>query len=378
MRIAMFYHSLVSDWNHGNAHFLRGIVTELLARGHAVQVYEPLDSWSRLSLIEEYGTAPIDNFRAIYPALESISYDLTTVDLHQVLDGVDVVIVHEWSAHELVRRIGEHHAGNSNYCLLFHDTHHRMVTDPNSMEQYELEEYDGVLAYGNVLRELYESKGRVQNAWTWHEAADVRVFHPFDDSEVDGDLVWVGNWGDGERTAELNEFLIQPVQNLNLRATVYGVRYPESARECLSNAGVNYAGWLPNFEAPAVFARHKVTIHVPRRPYVQALPGIPTIRPFEALACGIPLICSPWEDAENLFRSGVDYLQTKSGADMKKKLRAVLSDQDLAQSLRQHGLETILNRHTCAHRVDELFDIVQQIKPTKIVEYSSLLSTPVL
>ena len=37
-----------------------------------------------------------------------------------------------------------------------------------------------------------------------------------------------------------------------------------------------------------VFAQHKVTVHVPRRPYVEALPGIPTIRPFEALASRVP------------------------------------------------------------------------------------------
>jgi len=34
MKIVMFYHSLVSDWNHGNAHFLRGVASELVARGH--------------------------------------------------------------------------------------------------------------------------------------------------------------------------------------------------------------------------------------------------------------------------------------------------------------------------------------------------------
>ena len=39
--------------------------------------------------------------------------------------------------------------------------------------------------------------------------------------------------------------------------------------------------------------RFKATVHVPRRPYVKALPGIPTIRVFEALACGIPLDLFP-------------------------------------------------------------------------------------
>lgn len=52
------------------------------------------------------------------------------------------------------------------------------------------------------------------------------------------------------------------------------------------------------------FAQFKVTIHVPRRPYTQALPGIPTIRLFEALACGIPLIGAPWDDVEGLFTPG--------------------------------------------------------------------------
>ena len=41
MRIVIFCHSLISVWNHGNAHFLRGIVSELLARGHSVATYEP-------------------------------------------------------------------------------------------------------------------------------------------------------------------------------------------------------------------------------------------------------------------------------------------------------------------------------------------------
>jgi spore maturation protein CgeB len=363
MRIAMFYHSLVSDWNHGNAHFLRGVVTELRSRGHRVQVYEPKDSWSRINLVQEHGTDPIDNFRRAYPGLSSIQYHSQKFDLDRELDGVDLVIVHEWNAPELVRRIGEHHRRNPCHTLLFHDTHHRMVTDPKSMEQYALGEYDGVLAYGNVLRELYEITGRVRHAWTWHEAADTRVFRPRNDLEVEGDLVWVGNWGDDERSAELQEFLVRPIRNLKLKARIWGVRYPEAVRKELAGADIEYRGWLPNFEAPAEFARHKVTVHVPRRPYVKALPGIPTIRPFEALACGIPLVSSPWNDSEGLFRPGIDYLEAKTGSQMEEKLRTILSEPALAQSLRDHGLETIRTRHTCAHRVDELLEIVDRINP---------------
>ena len=49
----MFYHSLVSDWNHGNAHFLRGLVRELMRMGHDVRSYEELGSWSLTNLVQQ-------------------------------------------------------------------------------------------------------------------------------------------------------------------------------------------------------------------------------------------------------------------------------------------------------------------------------------
>ncbi len=367
MRIVMFYHSLISDWNHGNAHFLRGIVSELLVRGHDVRVYEPEDGWSPAHLRADHGEAAIQEFRAVYPGLESHFYRLDTLDLERVLTNADLVLVHEWNDHDLVRRIGQHHAETgSAYRLLFHDTHHRAVTDVAGIAAYDLSHYDGVLAFGSVIRDLYLKNGWAAQAWTWHEAADTRVFYPRQGVAAAGDLVWIGNWGDEERTAELHEFLIEPVRALGLKARVYGVRYPEHARAALAGAGIEYGGWLPNFRVPEVFAHYKVTVHVPRRPYTQALPGIPTIRPFEALACGIPLVSAPWQDAENLFTPGVDYLVARDSAEMQRCLHEVLSDLALARDLTTHGLAAIQTRHTCAHRVDELLRIYEALSTPEV------------
>ncbi len=363
MRVVMFYHSLVSDWNHGNAHFLRGVAAELQARGHRVEVLEPKDSWSRTNLEAEHGPEPLARFHQVYPGLRSVAYDRHTLDLEQALDGADLVLVHEWNEPDLVRDIGRHRARAGRYRLFFHDTHHRMITQPRSMQQYDLEAYDGVLAYGEVLRRLYEREGLAARAWTWHEAADTRVFRPWTEERTEGDLVWIGNWGDGERTRELDEFLIRPCRALGLRSRVYGVRYPDSAVASLRAAGLAYAGWLPNFDVPRVFARFKVTVHIPRRPYVAALPGIPTIRPFEALACGIPLVCSPWDDKEHLFTPGADFLTARDEPEMTRHLRALLADAPLRRELSQHGLRTIRSRHTCAHRVDELLAIAGLDRP---------------
>ena len=372
MRIVMFYHSLRSDWNHGNAHFLRGVASELIRRGHDVRIYEPADAWSASNLAADHGAAALDGYRRAYPTLEATTYALSTLDLDEALDGADLVLVHEWNDHELVARIGRHRAAVGGYVLLFHDTHHRAVTDASSMSSYDLSRYDGVLAFGAAIRDIYVRHGWAAAAYVWHEAADTRVFHPIDGAERQGDIVWIGNWGDDERTAELQEYLIDPVAKLGLRARVHGVRYPEHARRLLSRAGVEYAGWIANYEAPSVFAQFGVTVHVPRRPYARALPGIPTIRVFEALACGIPLISAPWDDAEGLFTPGEDFLVARNGAEMTRLLQDVLRDDALASSLAGHGRRTIEARHTCAHRVDELLGIVAEFDPSRVEDTASV------
>jgi spore maturation protein CgeB len=362
MRIVLFYHSLISDWNHGNAHFLRGIVAELIDRGHDVVVYEPANGWSRQQLLTDAGPAAISRFHAAFPGLRSTVADLERLRLDEALEGADLVIVHEWSSHALVSSVGRHRAAGGSYVLLFHDTHHRSMTDTAAMAAYDLDAYDGVLAFGEVIRERYVSLGWARRAWTWHEAADIRVFTPLAPGAVRNDLVWIGNWGDEERSTELRSYLIEPVRQLRLSATIHGVRYPASALEELARAGIRYAGWLPNYEAPLAYARHRMTVHIPRRPYVKALPGIPTIRVFEALACGVPLVSAGWSDVEGLFTPGDDYLVADTPRRMRSHLAALRADGTLRQCLAAHGLDTIRRRHTCAHRVDELLGIMSEVR----------------
>jgi spore maturation protein CgeB len=376
MKVTMFYHSLLSDWNHGNAHFLRGIVTELQKRGHEIQVYEPENSWSLSNPLDQNQEEKPRELIKYYPNLPANFYDLKTLNLDKVLQNSDLVLVHEWNDHELVKRLGEHRK-TSNYKLLFHDAHHRAITERESMSKYDLSNYDGVLAFGEALKNIYLQENWTKNAWTWHEAADDDVFYPRTKDSFEGDLVWIGNWGNEEQDSGLHEYLLKPVKELGLRAKVYGLNFPERALNALSDAGIEYGGWLPNYKVPEIFAKYKVTIHVPRHPYTEALRGIPTIRPFEALSCGIPLISAPWEDSENLFTPGKDFLVARNGAEMKKHLKTVLSDQRKALDLTCNGRKVINRRHTCGHRVNELEKICEElgIHPDKIYNAATSAET---
>ena len=360
MKIVVFSHSLTSCWNHGNAHFLRGVLRALIRDGHMVASYEPRRGWSRENLRRDGGVAAAGRWQSHYPELRAAFHDPDTA-IEPLVDDADLVLVHEWNEPSLVAEIGRIRVSGGRFGLLFHDTHHRAVSDPGSMRRFDLRHYDGVLAFGRTLAKLYRREGWAERVFVWHEAADLALFHPPEIETPREGAIWIGNWGDGERTEELEIFLLRPAHDIGLPLTIRGVRYPDEARALLDRYGSRYDGWIANAEAPAAFARHLLTVHVPRRFYARSLPGIPTIRVFEALACGIPLLSAPWDDSEYLFRPGIDYLVARDGREMATLMRDVVHDADLRRSLVAHGLETIRARHSCAHRAAELVAITQDL-----------------
>ena len=130
LRLRFFAHSWRSDWNHGNAHFLRGLADELRKLGHEVRCYEPEDAWSYVNLLKEpVGKQSLDDFRAAFPDLNLIRYSPehfgTLVDSE--LRDADVVVIHEWNSPKIVSALL---AAKVRYGFraLFHDTHHRAYT----------------------------------------------------------------------------------------------------------------------------------------------------------------------------------------------------------------------------------------------------------
>jgi spore maturation protein CgeB len=375
MKCVLFYHAFTSCWNNGNAHFLRGISRELHRLGHEVVVYEPADGWSRLNAIRDGGERRFSEVSKLFSFVDIRQYDLS-LDLEEALDGADLVLVHEWNPAELIGRIGARRAQGAPFALLFHDTHHRAVTAPSELARFDLDGYDGVLAFGEALRELYLKLGWAGRAFTWHEAADTDLYRPLPHIAPERDLVWIGNWGDAERSVELQEYLIGPVAALGLRADVYGVRYPQAALEAMTAAGIQYCGWLPAHRVPQEFGRARVTIHVPRGPYARSLPGIPTIRMFEAMACGIPIVSAPWDDVEGIFPVGT-YLRARSGGEMTNALNALLRDAAFAANLAAAALRVVRERHTCGHRAVELINIASSIHNSRHSPIRPLCEEPV-
>ncbi len=361
MKFLLFYHSAYSDWNHGNAHFLRGITKSLQKRGHEVIIYEPENGWSLQNLLKTQGIERLEEFKKYYPTIHPQFYNSNKSLSKKIFKDVDVVIVHEWNSPKLIEEIGNYKE-KYGFTLLFHDTHHRAVSDTENLAKNTFVNYDGVLVFGKILKDLYLKNNWNKNVWVWHEAADAEMFHPQRNNSKEGDLVWIGNWGDNERAEELQEYLINPIKNLGIKAKIYGVRYPKEIIKLLEKSGIEYGGWLPNYKVPEIFSKYNLTVHIPRKPYVEQLLGIPTIRPFEAMSCGIPLVSAPWEDTENLFSTNKDYLLAKNPEEMERLIYEVLQNHNLSTALSENGRKVILEKHTCDHRVQELEKIIFSIK----------------
>ncbi len=363
LRIAYIAHSLRSDWNNGNAHFLRGLMRALSAAGHDVHILESEMPWSLQHLLEEpLGAESLAGFHAAYSDLNiETSPTLNNKDLwRNILSDRQVVVLHEWNDPDVAKLLLELRE-EFGYKLLFHDTHHRASSSPQQIELFGIPRFDGVLAFGETLRNIYLERIGIPNVWTFHEAADVTIFHPLEKSLQASDVIWIGNWGDGERSLEISEYLLQPAEQLpQIDFQVYGVRYPREGELALACSGVRYGGYLPNLEAPKAYASSRVCMHIPRRQYASLMKGIPTIRVFEALACGIPLISAPWEDTEKLFRPN-DFLSVRSTDEAASAIKRLLDDSEYAEQQATRGLETVLERHTCDHRASQLTTICEEV-----------------
>ena len=200
MRFLFYTHSLVSDWNHGNAHFLRGIMRELIARGHEALALEPDNGWSRTNLIAENGKEALERFSADFPELTSVSYG-ATFDHEAQFHDADVVIVHEWTDPALVARLGAARRQGGRFTLLFHDTHHRAVSEAS---------VDFDPAVRKTMTRFWHSARHCANAICVPVGAATSI--PGTKQRMSGfsnlgpdirrstDIVWIGNWGDDERS----------------------------------------------------------------------------------------------------------------------------------------------------------------------------------
>ena len=297
--VVYFTHSLRSCWNHGNAHFLRGVLRELQALGHDIVSFEPERSWSLDNLLRDGGDAGLEPFRRELSRLTPRTY-AEGVDVAGLVDGADLVLVHEWNEPALVAAVGAAGARSRppgfTHAVPRHSPSRReRARRDRSLRSAALRRRAGVRPHARRrVREAGLERPRPRLARGGRRRAVQAAHDPgrATGARLDRQL------GRRRAHARAGDFPARPRARgrpaaRRLRRALSG----GGAGRCWNVTARATAAGSPNASAPEVFARHLATVHVPRRFYVtEQLPGIPTIRVFEALACGIPLVCAPWRD----------------------------------------------------------------------------------
>jgi spore maturation protein CgeB len=161
-------------------------------------------------------------------------------------------------------------------------------------------------------------------------------------------LGYLGTYSE-DRQPVLGQMLMEPARRLkNLAFVVAGSKYPKTIAW---PGNVDVVSHLPPGDHPDFYGSQRFTLNVTRSD-MRALGFSPSVRMFEAAACGTPLISDNWPGIETVFKPGAEILVASGARDVVEILSQLPEDRRL--TLAANARARLLKQHTPAHRATQL------------------------
>jgi spore maturation protein CgeB len=184
-------------------------------------------------------------------------------------------------------------------------------------------------------------------------AADPELYHPLA-TQPQFDLGYIGTYAE-DRQPVIERLLIEPARRApDLRFVVAGPQYPGSIDW---PANVSRFDHIAPNDHSTFYNGCRFTLNATRRDMVRAGYS-PSVRLFEAAACGAPIISDAWDGLESLFEPGTEIVVARDSADVLRALREM--PEPARKNLAKRAREKVLGAHTAAHRADELARYIAQ------------------
>jgi spore maturation protein CgeB len=208
--------------------------------------------------------------------------------------------------------------------------------------------FDAYLSFtgGPILRELEQQWG-ARRACAFYCLVDEQAYLP-EPVERRWALGYLGTYS-ADRQPALERLLLEPARRLpDSRFCVAGPQYPPDFDW---PANVELVEHLPPPEHPRFYCAQNFTLSVTRADMLRA-GWSPSVRLFEAGACGVPVITDPWPGIEALFQPGHDILVARDAGDVVR----ILDETDAAarDAIGERLRARVLTLHTAAQRAEEL------------------------
>ncbi len=344
LRFVIFGLSITSSWGNGHATTYRGLIRELTARGHRVLFLERDVPWYAEN--RDLANPPFCD-TALYGGLDEAK-DRFAREVRQA----DAVIVGSYVPDGTA--LGEWVTAHARGLAAFYDidTPVTMAKLQRGDEEYIspalVSAYDLYLSFtgGPMLRRIERRYGspRVRVLYC---SVDPRIYHP-EDRPTQWDCGYIGTYSE-DRQPALEALLCQPARDwTDGRFVVAGPMYPKQVRW---PSNVQRIDHLPPGEHRKFYNSQRFTLNVTRADMVRAGHS-PSVRLFEAAACGVPIISDWWPGLDKILKPGREILIARNAAESLHFVKSI-SEQE-RRRIGERARARVLSAHTAAHRAEEL------------------------
>lgn len=350
MRIVILGLSITSSWGNGHATTFRGLVRELAQRGHDVLFLEREQPWyaqNRDLPHPPYGRT------VLYDSLD---------ELHgrhaDAVRDADLVIVGSYVPDGVA--VGDWVQREAGGIKAFYDidtpvTLAKLARDDCAyLSRAQVPGYDLYLSFtgGPTLRRLEREFG-APRARALYCSFDPQLYHP-EPQAMAWDLGYMGTYSD-DRQPTVERFLLEAARRRPQgRFVIAGPQYPDPAAW---PGNVAYQPHLPPAQHRRFYNSQRFTLNVTRADMIAA-GWSPSVRLFEAAACGTPIISDRWAGIDSLLSPGREIVLAGGTADV---LAALDMGEDERLRLAERARARILAEHTAAHRAAELESHAQEL-----------------
>lgn len=355
MKFVILGLSITSSWGNGHATTYRALLKELSALGHDILFLEQDVPWYAGNRDLEH---PDFCSLGLYPSLEGLQQQY-----RQEVAEADVVIVGSYVPRGV--EVGNWVMQTAKGLTAFYDIDTPVTLAKLERGDYEyldpevIKKYDLYLSFtgGPVLDRLEQQYG-TPRARALYCSVDPGSYYP-EPSEKQWQLGYLGTYSE-DRQPTLEQLLIKPAAEYPQgRFVVAGPQYPA---DISWPSNVQRIEHLPPAEHRKFYNSQQYTLNVTRQDMIKAGYS-PSVRLFEAAACGVPIISDYWEGLDSLFKPGSEVLIAQHPQQVLDFLYNISEEE--RKRIGERARQKVLASHTAKARAKELEKyVVEVLHPT--------------
>ncbi|NJW52047.1 CgeB family protein [Salinimicrobium oceani] len=352
MKFVIIGLSVTSSWGNGHATTYRALLKELNNLGHDILFLEKDVPW-----YSPHRDMPKPSFCKL--GLYKTNEELKTDYAKEVAEA-DVVIVGSYVQQGV--EVGNWAIDTANGVAAFYDIDTPVTLAKLERDDHEyldpeiISKYDLYLSFsgGPILKHLEEHYGSPM-ARALYCSVDPDLYFP-ETREKQWKLGYLGTYSD-DRQPTVESLLNKPAAHFpSEKFVVAGPQYPESYSW---SSNVERIHHLPPAEHRKFYNFQEFTLNVTRQDMIKAGYS-PSVRLFEAAACGVPIISDYWDGIHSIFEQGKEILIARNSSEVEDYFRNISSEE--REQIGERARQKVMKSHTAAARAKELVNYVKEVR----------------